>query len=77
MSYARKLIEDMPGMELKSVSAVTDEHCGDDMRWHPRPECVDTPGKPLHTMVKGQPVGEDDTFPLLYSSVSTSNEVAG
>jgi len=41
---------------------------GDDVRWDPRPECVNTPGLPLSKMVKGQPVREDEAFPLLYSS---------
>ena len=40
---------------------------GDDVRWDPKPECVNTPGMPLHQMAKGQTVLEDDIFPLLYS----------
>lgn len=40
---------------------------GDDVRWDPRPECVNTPGKPLHQMVKGEAVLEEEAFPLLYS----------
>ena len=50
---------------------------GDDVRWDPRLECINTPGKPLHKMVKGQPVREDDAFPLLFSSVSRSDAVTG
>ncbi len=48
---------------------------GDDVRWDPRPECVNTPGMPLHRMVKGEHVREDDAFPLLYSSSSRSKTV--
>ena len=46
---------------------------GDDVRWDPRPECVNVPGKPLHDMVRGQPVREDQAFPLLYSRTSATN----
>lgn len=40
---------------------------GDDVRWDPKPECVNTPGLPLKKMEKGSSVVEDEAFPLLWN----------
>ncbi len=39
---------------------------GDAVRWDPRPECINIPGMPLSTMQSGQPVTQDDIFPLVW-----------
>ncbi len=41
---------------------------GDDVIWDPRPECVNIPGLPLDHMKSGQPVTEDDIFPVVWSN---------
>lgn len=40
---------------------------GDDVRWAPRPECVNVPGMPLSAMQRGEPVMQDDVFPVVWS----------
>lgn len=40
---------------------------GDDVVWDPRPECINLPGMPLETMVRGQSVTEDTVFPVVWS----------
>ena len=39
---------------------------GDDVVWGPRPECINTPGMPLDKMARGQPVTEDEIFPVVW-----------
>lgn len=40
---------------------------GDDVRWDPRPECVNVPGMPASAMRPGEPVREDEIFPILWT----------
>ncbi len=39
---------------------------GDNVVWHPRPECVNLPGMPFEKMIPGQPVTEDEIFPTVW-----------
>lgn len=39
---------------------------GNDIRWDPRPECINIPGMPRADMVDGQPVTQDDIFPMVW-----------
>lgn len=41
---------------------------GDDVVWDPRPECVNIPGLPLDQMKRGDPVTEDNIFPVVWSN---------
>lgn len=41
---------------------------GDDVVWDPRPESVNIPGLPLDQMTPGQPVKEDDIFPVVWQN---------
>ena len=50
---------------------------GDDVRWDPKPECVNTPGLALTSMVKGRPVTQDDAFPLLHDARAPEEVVQG
>lgn len=43
---------------------------GDDVRWDPRPECVNTPGVAMERMIKGEPITQNEALPLLYESNS-------
>ena len=55
--------------------AVSTRWFGDDVRWDPRPECINLPGTPLDEMHRGQPVTQDDIFPVVWRDESTA--VAG
>jgi ectoine hydroxylase-related dioxygenase (phytanoyl-CoA dioxygenase family) len=39
---------------------------GDDVRWDPHPECINIPGMPMAAMERGQPVTQDDIFPVVW-----------
>lgn len=41
---------------------------GDDIRWDPRPECINIPGMPRAAMERGQPVTRDDIFPIVWKA---------
>lgn len=40
---------------------------GDDIRWDPRPECINIPGMPKHAMERGRPVTRDEIFPVVWT----------
>jgi ectoine hydroxylase-related dioxygenase (phytanoyl-CoA dioxygenase family) len=46
--------------------AVSTRWFGDDVRWDPRPECINIPGVPMDTMRRGQPVTQDDILPIVW-----------
>lgn len=50
--------------------ALSTRWLGNDIRWDPRPECVNTPGLPLDEMVKGAKPGDrpgdDALFPVVW-----------
>ena len=46
--------------------AVSTRWFGDDVRWDPRPECINIPGTPQDRMPRGQPVNQDDIFPVVW-----------
>ena len=50
----------------QSRVAVSTRWFGDDVRWDPRPECINIPGMPMADMQRGQPVAEDDIFPVVW-----------
>lgn len=39
---------------------------GDDVRWDPRPECINIPGMPMAAMERGRPVTQDEIFPVVW-----------
>ena len=39
---------------------------GEDVRWDPRPECINIPGVPMAAMETGQPVTQDDVLPVIW-----------
>lgn len=39
---------------------------GDDLLWDPRPECINSPGMPLHRMKPGHPIDNDTVFPIVW-----------
>jgi ectoine hydroxylase-related dioxygenase (phytanoyl-CoA dioxygenase family) len=43
---------------------------GDDLVWDPRPECINTPGMPLHQMTPGATVHNDTVFPVIWQARS-------
>lgn len=45
---------------------------GNDVRWDPRPECVNIPGMPMNEMERGTVVDRDEVFPLVYERGSAS-----
>ena len=46
--------------------AVSTRWFGDDVRWDPRPECINIPGIPMDKMERGQPVTQDDILPIIW-----------
>ncbi len=46
--------------------AVSTRWFGDDIRWDPRPECINIPGMPMDAMEPGHPVTRDDIFPVVW-----------
>jgi len=39
---------------------------GDDVRWNPRPECINIPGVPMDQMQREQPVTQDELLPIVW-----------
>jgi ectoine hydroxylase-related dioxygenase (phytanoyl-CoA dioxygenase family) len=39
---------------------------GDAVVWDPRPECINSPGMPLHRMTPGAPIENDEIFPVVW-----------
>ena len=46
--------------------AVSTRWFGEDIRWDPRPECINIPGMPMADMERGQPLTQDDIFPVVW-----------
>jgi len=52
--------------------ALSTRWIGEDIRWSPRPECVNTPGLALEDMIKGARPDDQELFPLVWSSASVA-----
>ena len=48
--------------------ALSTRWVGSDIRWDPRPECVNVPGVPLHSMKPGERPSNDDIFPMIWQA---------
>ncbi len=49
---------------------------GNDIRWDPRPECINIPGMPRTAMRKGEPVTQDNIFPIVWTDSAAGSEAA-